>query len=52
MLFWALVFLVIAIVSGAFGFGLIAGIASTIARVLFAVFLILFLISLIGHLMR
>ena len=31
MLYWALVFLVIAIVAGLFGFGVIAGVSSMIA---------------------
>ena len=46
MLRWALIFLVIAIVAAALGFGGIAGTASEIARVLFFVFLVLFIVSL------
>ena len=48
MLGWALTFLVIALVAGLFGFGLIAGTAIGIAKILFFVFLILFLVSLIA----
>ena len=47
MLSWALTFLVIALIAAVLGFGGIAGTASYIAQVLFFVFLVLFLISLI-----
>jgi uncharacterized membrane protein YtjA (UPF0391 family) len=47
MLYYSLVFLVIALVAGLLGFGGIAGTASSIAQVLFALFLIFFLVSLI-----
>jgi len=43
----AAVFLIIAIVAAILGFGIIAGTAALIAKVLFVVFLILFIISLI-----
>ena len=46
MLGWALTFLVIALIAGLFGFGLVAGTSYTIAKVLFFVFLVLFIISL------
>jgi uncharacterized membrane protein YtjA (UPF0391 family) len=48
MLSWALTFLVIALIAAALGFGGLAGTASYIAQVLFFVFLVLFLISLIA----
>ena len=48
MLYYALVFLVFALVAGLLGFGLLAGVAMEIARVLFFIFLILLLVSLIG----
>ena len=48
MLYWALIFLIVALVAGMFGFGLIAGTSYTIAKVLFFVFLVLFIISLIS----
>jgi uncharacterized membrane protein YtjA (UPF0391 family) len=46
MLYWALLFLVVAIVAGIFGFGGIAATASSIAQVLFFIFLVLFIVSL------
>ncbi|MGH9747666.1 MAG: DUF1328 domain-containing protein [Candidatus Acidiferrales bacterium] len=52
MLRWALAFLVIALISGVFGFLGIATAAVSIARALFFVFLILFLVSLVGGLLR
>jgi len=48
MLRWTITFLVIAIVAAIFGFGAIAGTAATIAKVLFFIFIVLFLLSLIG----
>ena len=47
MLYWSLVFLIIALLAGLFGFGLIAGTSYAIAKVLFFVFLVIFIISLI-----
>lgn len=47
MLYWALVFLIVALVAGALGFGVVAGTAAWIAKVLFIVFLVLFIVSLI-----
>jgi uncharacterized membrane protein YtjA (UPF0391 family) len=52
MLYWALVFLVIALIAGALGFGGIAGASAGIAKILFFVFLVLLLISLVTHVMR
>ena len=52
MLNWALVFFIVAIVAAIFGFGGIAAGATTIAQVLFFVFLAVFLVSLITGLMR
>src|SRR5688500_13954732 len=46
MLYWALVFFIVAIVAALFGFGGIAAGAEGIAKILFVVFLVLFLISL------
>jgi uncharacterized membrane protein YtjA (UPF0391 family) len=40
-------FLIVAIVAGLFGFGLVAGTSYTIAKVLFFVFIVLFVASLI-----
>jgi uncharacterized membrane protein YtjA (UPF0391 family) len=47
MLTWTLIFLVVALLAGALGFSRVAGTATSIAKVLFVVFLILFLGSLI-----
>jgi uncharacterized membrane protein YtjA (UPF0391 family) len=48
MLYYALVFLVIAIVAAALGFGDIAGVSAEFARILFVVFLVLFVVSLVA----
>lgn len=48
MLYWTIVFLVIAIIAGALGFGMIGGMAYTAARILFFIFLVLFVLSLLG----
>jgi uncharacterized membrane protein YtjA (UPF0391 family) len=48
MLHYALVFLVVALIAGVLGFGVVAGTAAWIAKVLFVVFLILFIVSLIN----
>ena len=47
MLRWALLFLVNAIIAAVFGFGGVAADAAWIAKILFVVFLILFLVSLV-----
>lgn len=47
MLSWAILFLVVAIVAGVLGFSVIAGTAAWIAKVLFVVFLIAFVVALI-----
>ena len=52
MLRWALIFLVVGLVAGLFGFTSIAGAAIAIAKPLFYIFLVLFLISLVMHLVR
>lgn len=46
MFSWALTFLLVALVAGAFGFFGLAGTAASIAKILFFVGLILFVISL------
>lgn len=45
----ALIFLVIALVTGLFGFGFISGVSFTIAKWLALIFVILFIISVIAH---
>ena len=47
MLSYTVLFLVIAIIAGALGFGVIAGTAALVAKVFFIVFLILFVASLL-----
>ncbi len=48
MLRYAVIFFIVAIIAGVFGFGGIAEGASDIARILFYIFIVLFLVSLIG----
>ncbi len=50
MLRWSLIFLIIALVAAALGFGGIAAAAAGIAKILFYIFLVLFLITLIAGL--
>jgi uncharacterized membrane protein YtjA (UPF0391 family) len=52
MLYWALMFFIIAIVAAVFGFGGIAAGAATIAKFLFFLFVLLFVIALISGLLR
>jgi len=47
MLSWALTFLVIALIAGVLGFGVVAGTAASFAKILFVVFLVLFVIGLL-----
>jgi len=47
MLGWAVVFLIIALVAAVFGFGGIAAASVGVAKLLFFIFLVLFVISLI-----
>src|SRR6185437_5971322 len=52
MLYWALMFLVVALIAAIFGFGGIASTATGIAQILFVVALVLFLVSLLANFMR
>jgi uncharacterized membrane protein YtjA (UPF0391 family) len=52
MLYYALVFLVISLVAGLLGFGVVSFAAAEVARILFFLFLVLFVVSLISHLSR
>ena len=52
MLYWALVFLIVALVAAALGFGGIAGASAGIAKILFFIFLVLLLVSLVTHFTR
>lgn len=47
MLYYAVVFLIVALIAGFLGFFGIAGLAASIAKILFIVFLILFIASLL-----
>ena len=47
MLYYALLFLVLALIAGAVGFFALAGAAAWIAKVLFILFLVVFLLSLV-----
>jgi uncharacterized membrane protein YtjA (UPF0391 family) len=49
MLYYAIVFLIIALIAGLLGFGFVAFAAAGIAKILFFVFLIMFIVSLIMH---
>jgi len=46
MMYWAFIFLVIAIIAAIFGFGIAATAAATIGKILFLLFLIGFVVSL------
>jgi uncharacterized membrane protein YtjA (UPF0391 family) len=48
----ALIFLVIALIAGFFGFGLVASLSFEAARLLFIVFLILAVIFFVGNFLR
>ena len=52
MLYYALMFLLFALIAGALGFGVVAFAAAEIARIVFFVFLILFVVGLVSHLFR
>ena len=52
MLYWSLIFFIIAIIAAIFGFGNIAAGAETIALWLFWIFIIIFLVTLILGLVR
>ena len=52
MLGWALTFLVVALIAAVLGFTSIAGTAMAVAKILFFVVLVLFVVSLVMHLFR
>jgi uncharacterized membrane protein YtjA (UPF0391 family) len=52
MLYWALMFLVIAIIAALFGFGLVANTAMWAAKMIFFVFLVLFVVTLAAGYLR
>lgn len=52
LLHYAIIFLVIALIAAAVGFGGVAGVAMEGARLLFWIFIVLFVISLVASLIR
>tara|TARA_R110001592_G_scaffold29350_6_gene106545 strand:+ start:914 stop:1090 length:177 start_codon:yes stop_codon:yes gene_type:complete len=52
MLRWAVIFFVIAIIAGVLGFGGIAAGAVDIARILFFVFIVLFIVAAVMHALK
>ena len=52
MLVWSMMFLVIALIAAALGFGGIVGTSAGIAQMLFVVFLVLFVITLVLRALR
>jgi uncharacterized membrane protein YtjA (UPF0391 family) len=52
MLQWAITFLVIALIAAFLGFGGIAALSVEAARILFGVFIVLFLITAVMHILR
>lgn len=52
MLWWAIVFFIVAVVAAIFGFGALAGTAATIAQVIFYAALIFFVLSFIFNIFR
>jgi uncharacterized membrane protein YtjA (UPF0391 family) len=50
MLIWALLFLIVAIIAGFLGFGDVASTATGISKVLFFLFLVMFLVTTIASL--
>jgi uncharacterized membrane protein YtjA (UPF0391 family) len=51
LLYWAVVFLIVAVIAAALGFGGVAGTAMAGAKILFWVAIVLFAIALIGGLL-
>lgn len=52
MLRYAITFLIIALIAAVFGFGGIAAVSMELARIVFGVFVVLFLIATVAHLLR
>ena len=48
MLKWAIIFAIISLITGWLGFGTLSGATATIAKVLFGIFVIIFLIALLA----
>jgi uncharacterized membrane protein YtjA (UPF0391 family) len=52
MLYWALIFFVLALVAALFGFGGIATASAGVAQILFILFLVLFVVSVVMNVVR
>jgi uncharacterized membrane protein YtjA (UPF0391 family) len=52
LLHYAVIFLVVALIAAAIGFGGVAGVAMEGARILFWVFIVLFVVSLLANFAR
>jgi uncharacterized membrane protein YtjA (UPF0391 family) len=52
MLYWAIVFFLVALAAGILGFTGLSLAAAGVAKILFFIFLVLFLVSLVTHLSR
>jgi uncharacterized membrane protein YtjA (UPF0391 family) len=52
LLRWALIFFILAVLAGIFGFGFAAVTFAAAAKLLFYAFIIIFVLMLIGHLVR
>lgn len=52
LIYWAVIFLIIALVAAFFGFGGVAGVSTEGARILFWVAIVLVVISFIAGMMR
>ncbi len=52
MLYWAAIFLIIALLAAVFGFGGVASVSAGIAQVLFFIFIVLFVLAIIVQLLR
>jgi len=50
MLYWSVVFLIVSFVAGIFGFGGLSATSAGIAQTLFYIFMVLFVVSIILHL--
>lgn len=52
LLGWALIFLVVALIAAAFGFGGIANTSTSIAKTLFLIFVVVFVVLLMMNFLR
>jgi uncharacterized membrane protein YtjA (UPF0391 family) len=52
LLNWAIIFLVVALIAAFLGFGGVAATAVGFAKICFVVFLILFIVTTVAHLLR